>query len=91
MFEGIGAVSILFNRTRIFGFLLLSVILGNIIIQDYLYEISALPATIYYHILVLLILTYDFEKLKKVIIGLFTIQTKDRNVILLMLLLLSLY
>ena len=38
-FEVIGAGALLFKRTRIFGCLLLTIILGNIILQDYLYEI----------------------------------------------------
>ena len=38
VFEVIGAISMLFNRTRVFRCFLLTIILGNIIVQDYLYD-----------------------------------------------------
>ena len=84
VFEVIGAVAILFNRTRIFGCLLLTVILSNIIIQDYLYEIIALSSAVFYQVLVLFILFFDFEKLKSLVRELFKPHKINRNYILLL-------
>lgn len=81
VFEVIGAVAILFNRTRIFGCLLLTIILSNIIIQDYLYDIMALGSAIFYQVLVLLILLFDFDKLKSLMKELFKSQKRNRNFI----------
>lgn len=83
LFEVIGAVAILFNRTRIFGCILLSIILGNIIIQDYLYNVFALRSAVFYQILVLLIFWFDFEKVKNVIKELWKPKAKSRHLILL--------
>ena len=54
VFEILGGVSILFNKSRIFGCILLTIILSNIIIQDFIYEIVALKSAIFYQILVLI-------------------------------------
>lgn len=83
VFEVIGAVAILFNRTRVFGCILLTVILSNIIIQDYLYDVFALSTAVFYQILVLLILVFDYEKVKKVLSELFNPQAKNRHFVLL--------
>lgn len=84
IFEITGAISLLFNRTRIFGCLLLSTILFNIILQDYIYEISALYTAIYYQILVLVIMAFDFDKIKQAVNHLFQ-STKTKKSILLIL------
>lgn len=76
--EVFGAITILFYRTRLFGCLLLSTILVNIIIQDYLYEILALNAAIFYLILILYIIVFDIEKVKNIISVLFK-PGKNRN------------
>lgn len=83
VFEVIGAVAILFNRTRVFGCILLTVILSNIIIQDYLYDVFALSTAVFYQILVLLILLFDYEKVKAVVRQLFKSQAKNRHFVLL--------
>ena len=81
-FEILGGISLLSNRSRIFGCILLTIILSNIIIQDYIYEIVALKSAIFYQILVLIILFFDKEKLKRVIKLLFTTSKFSKNLIL---------
>ena len=81
LFEAIGAVALLFNRTRIFGCLVLTIILSNIIIQDYLYDVFALSTAIFYQILVLLILAFDHKHLKILAETLFKALPKKRNFI----------
>ncbi|WP_313374841.1 hypothetical protein [Chishuiella sp.] len=81
--ELIGGLFLLFNRTRIFGCILLTILLSNIILQDYLYEIKALNTAIYYQSLIMLILIFDKEKVKKVFIELFHINQKNKNISLL--------
>lgn len=81
-FEILGGISLLSNRSRIFGCILLTIILSNIIIQDYIYEIVALKSAIFYQILVLIILFFDKEKLKRVIKVLFTNSKFSKNLIL---------
>ncbi|QDP86299.1 hypothetical protein FNJ88_12340 [Chryseobacterium sp. SNU WT5] len=76
-----GALALLHHRTRIFGSLLLTVILANIIIQNYLYEIPALRTAIFYQILVLAILAFDWQKLKRILLELLQHQKKERNLI----------
>ncbi|TXF77768.1 hypothetical protein [Chryseobacterium sp.] len=71
-FEVIGGLSLLHTRTRMFGCLLLSSILLNIIIQDYVYEIVAFSTAIYYQLLVIVILIFDFDQLKKILTVLFS-------------------
>ena len=83
VFEIIGAIAILFNRTRIFGCILLTIILSNIIIQDYLYEVFALGTAVFYQLLVLLILLFDFDKVKIIMKALFKSRPKNRHLILL--------
>ena len=81
-FEILGGLSLLSNRSRIFGCILLTIILSNIIIQDYIYEIVALKSAIFYQILVVIILFFDKEKLKRVIKVLFTTSKFSKNLIL---------
>ena len=88
VFEVIGAVSMLFNRARVFGCFLLTIILGNIIVQDYLYDISALNSAIFSQFLVLVILIFDFEKVKIIMRNLFTLEIRKINKLLLRLALL---
>lgn len=76
VFEVAGAVLILFNRTRILGCFLLSTLLINIILQDYIYEISALGTAVYYQFLILIILWFDSARLKKIINELFKSDKK---------------
>lgn len=82
-FEAIGGIALLFKRTRIFGCLLLSIILSNIILQDYLYEISALRSALFYQVLVFGILAFDYKRLQLVVRVLFRSDGKKRNFILL--------
>ncbi|MCD0457482.1 hypothetical protein LPB85_18750 [Chryseobacterium sp. LC2016-27] len=82
-FEIVGGVLLLFNRTRIFACLLLTTMLINIIIQDYFYQISALSSAIFYQILILIILLFDHDKVKNVVLELFKNQKKNRDLILL--------
>lgn len=82
-FEIVGGVLLLFNRTRIFACLLLTTMLINIIIQDYFYQISALSSAIFYQILVLIILLFDYDKVKNIVQELFKNQNKNRHIILL--------
>ena len=81
-FEILGGISLLSNRSRIFGCILLTIILSNIIIQDYIYEIVALKSAIFYQILVVIILFFDKEKLKRVIKVLFTTSKFSKNLVL---------
>lgn len=82
-FEIIGGALLLFNRTRIFACLLLTTMLINIIIQDYFYQISALTSAIFYQVLVLIILLFDYDKVKNIVQELFKNQKKNRHIILL--------
>jgi len=82
-FEIVGGVLLLFNRTRIFACLLLTTMLINIIIQDYFYQISALSSAIFYQVLVLIILLFDYDKVKNIVQELFKNQKKNRHIILL--------
>lgn len=82
IFEIAGGFFLLFNRTRIFGCILLTIILSNIIIQDYIYEIKALGSAIYYQILIFVLLIFDHQKIKKITIELFKINKIDKNFIL---------
>lgn len=84
VFEVIGAVAILSRRTRIFGCLLLTMILSNIIIQDYLYDIMALSSAIFYQLLVILILVFDFDKLKSLMRELFKSKKRNRNFVMML-------
>lgn len=82
IFEITGAISLLFNRTRIFGCLLLSTILFNIILQDYIYEISALFTAIYYQVLIFVIMAFDFDRIKQAVIHLFQSTKTTRSLLL---------
>jgi len=85
VFEVVGGILLLFNRTRILGCVLLTVILSNIIIQDYVYEIKALNSAIYYQVLILIILIFDREKVKIIIANLFQSKKNNRNITLIIL------
>ena len=76
VFEVIGAITLLFRRTRIFACLLLTTILVNIILQDYFYEISALNSSIFYQILIFIILLIDRKKVVEIFSKLFEVKTK---------------
>ena len=76
LFEVLGALSLFWDKTRLFGCVLLSVILTNIIIQDYIYEVSALSVAIYYQILIFILLIFEYDKIKKVIKVLFAPSKK---------------
>ncbi len=56
LFEAIGATLILIKRTRVIGCLFTSIILINIVLQDYFYGVPALKAAIFYQIILLFIL-----------------------------------
>lgn len=78
IFEVIGAITLLFRRTRIFACLLLTTILVNIILQDYFYEISALRISIYLQILIFIILIIDYKRLISIFNKLFEINTTEK-------------
>ena len=80
--EIIGGITLLYNRTRVLGCILLTIILSNVIIQDFVYEIAALNSAIFYQVLVLIILSFDREKIKKIVIELFKFQNKKKNLVL---------
>ncbi|AYN00859.1 hypothetical protein [Chryseobacterium sp. 3008163] len=82
IFEIIGAISLLFNKTRILGCLILTIILINVIIQDYIYNVVALSSAIYYQILIILILLFDNKRLKNIITALFYTYDKSKTNIL---------
>ena len=76
VFEVIGAITLLFRRTRIFACLLLTTILVNIILQDYFYEIVALNSSIFYQVLIFAILIIDRERVIEIFSKLFELKTK---------------
>ena len=80
-FEILGGISLLSNRSRIFGCILLTIILSNIIIQDYIYEIVALKSAIFYQILVIILFLFDKEKFTRVINVLFSTTKFSKNLI----------
>lgn len=82
VFEVVGGILLLFSRTRVLGCILLTVILSNIILQDYVYEITALNSAIYYQILILIILVSDFKKVKKIIDEVLRSEKTNRNMVL---------
>lgn len=84
VFEVLGGLFLLFNRTRIFGCILLTIILSNIIIQDYIYDIMALQSAIYYQVLIFVILIFDYDKVKTLIQELFKPIPRKRNLILML-------
>lgn len=85
VFEVIGGILLLLNRTRVLGCILLTIILSNIILQDYVYEITALNSAIYYQVLVLIILIFDFKKVKKIIDEVLKSEKTNRNMALMIL------
>ncbi|WP_413531628.1 hypothetical protein [Empedobacter brevis] len=76
IFEVIGAITLLFRRTRIFGCLLLTTILVNIILQDYFYDIKALSSSIFYQALIFVILIIDRKRVIEIFSKLFEFKTK---------------
>ena len=78
LFEILGALTILFRKTRIFGCLILTTILINIIIQDYIFNIVALSSAIYYQILIIIILIFDYSEVKKIMKSLFSSAGKSK-------------
>lgn len=78
VFEIIGAITLLFKNTRIFGCLILTTILINVIIQDYVFDVIALSSAIYYQILVFLIILYDDTKVKNIFKALLSTSTKKK-------------
>lgn len=79
IFEVLGGILLLFNRTRVLGCILLTVILSNIILQDYIYEITALNSAIYYQILILILLVFDHKKIKNTINEILRSEKLNRN------------
>ncbi len=82
VFEVIGGIALLFYRTRFLGCILITIILSNVIIQDFVYEIKALNSAIFYQILVLIIVLFDVRKLKIIVKELLESQHKKNNIIL---------
>ncbi|PUB34556.1 hypothetical protein C8J95_102220 [Elizabethkingia sp. YR214] len=75
-FEILGAVCLLFYRTRIFGGILLSILLFNIILQDYFYEILALGSAIFFQLSIFIILYINKQRVFALIKNMFSgIQT----------------
>ncbi|MFC0343512.1 hypothetical protein [Epilithonimonas hispanica] len=85
VFEVLGGICLLMNRTRIFGCILLTIILSNIIIQNYVYDIIALNSAIYYQVLILIIMVFDYKKVKVIISNLFKSEKNNRNIVLIIL------
>ena len=78
VFELIGGLLILINRTRIIGCLFTSTILVNVIFQDIYFSVhlGALKAAILYQLLILIILFLNKDKL---IMSIKTLLTSDKN------------
>lgn len=75
-FEILGAVCLLFYRTRIFGGILLSILLFNIILQDYFYEILALGSAIFFQLSIFIILYINRQRVFALVKNMFSgIQT----------------
>ena len=87
VFELIGGLLILINRTRIIGCLFTSTILVNVIFQDIYFgvHLGALKAAILYELLILIILLLNKDKLivsiKTLLISDKTEQTKTKSLI----------
>ena len=75
--ETLGGVMLLFKRTRLLATLLLTTIIVNVIIQDFIYGINqgALIAAIIYQVLIVLILCTNRDRVVKV----FKILTASNN------------
>ena len=78
VFEVIGGLLILINRTRIIGCLFTSTILVNVIFQDIYFgvHLGALKAAILYQLLILIILLLNKDKL---IMSIKTLLTPDKT------------
>jgi hypothetical protein len=79
-FEILGGIGLLLNRTRVFACILLTAILSNIIIQDYIYDVHALHTAIFYQVLIIVILIFDVDKVKKVASVLFRKSTTEKSI-----------
>ena len=55
-FEGLGAILILFNRTRLAGLFMLSIVLMNVILINYTYQVGVLIFSIYLFLITLFLL-----------------------------------
>ncbi|WP_288788796.1 hypothetical protein [uncultured Elizabethkingia sp.] len=71
VFEIIGAVCLLFYRTRIFGAIVLSAILFNIILQDYFYGIVALGTAIFFQLIIFIILYINKQRVLALVKNMF--------------------
>lgn len=78
IFEIMGAITLLFNKTRVLGCLILTTILFNIIIQDYVFNVVALSSAIYYQVLIIIILICEKTKVKFIFDVLFSNYKKQR-------------
>jgi uncharacterized membrane protein YphA (DoxX/SURF4 family) len=82
--EILGGLCLLLDRTRIFGCILLTIILSNIIIQDYIYEVKALNSAIYYQVLIFIILIFDHDKVRRTLQELFKTKERKKNLLLML-------
>ncbi len=62
--EIIGALLIFIKKTRLIGCLLLSVILCNVILQDFFFDVSAITVALFYQFLILLVFWINQEKIR---------------------------
>lgn len=65
--EIIGGITIIFNRTRIIGYIILSTILININLQNYFFEIKALKTSMLYLCVLIILFCYDLKKIKNIL------------------------
>lgn len=70
-FEVLGAACLLFYRTRIFGAILLSILLFNIILQDYFYEILALGSAMFFQLCIFIILYINKQRVLALVKNMF--------------------
>jgi len=75
LFEALGAIMILFNRTRMVGLLILASVMANVIMINYTYQVGVLTLSIYIFLVCLFLLAAYARKL---LVTLFT----DKPVIL---------
>lgn len=80
-FEIMGAMLLLFRRTRIFACFLLTTILFNIILQDIIYEVNqgALFSAIYYQLLIFIILSFNYKQVKQIMDSFFKSKSSKLN------------
>ncbi|WP_313254672.1 hypothetical protein [Empedobacter sp.] len=77
--EILGGVTIIFNRTRIIGYIILFTILININLQNYFFEIKALSTSMLYLIILTLLFCFDFKKIKNIFRIILEKQDNFRN------------